>query len=178
MAKCMVCGYSNPDRVPTCRKCGTERGEAKYATLQGIRISTGLLNPKVLDNFPDVEFNAQGSDIFPENGRLRIEVQGESAPVFAVVRREVIFGRRDPALPNQPDVDLSPYAGYRMGVSRRHARVIRAPEGYLMLADLGSSNGTFINKERVITQNPKRLHDGDEVIMGELIMKIYYETRS
>ena len=45
-------------------------------------------------------------------------------------------------------------------VSRRHARILETPEGYL-LEDLSSKNGTYLNGQRVI--QPQALRDGDEV---------------
>lgn len=50
-------------------------------------------------------------------------------------------------------------------VSRRHARIRRDGERYV-LADLGSSNGTFVNGERVVA--PARLEDGDVILIGDV----------
>jgi hypothetical protein len=50
------------------------------------------------------------------------------------------------------------------GVSRRHAR-IRGSEGVYAVEDLGSSNGTRLNGERLET--PEVLRDGDYVQIGE-----------
>ncbi len=48
-------------------------------------------------------------------------------------------------------------------VSRRHARLRRLDEG-LVIEDLGSSNGTFVNGEKIST--PKGLKDGDRISFG------------
>ena len=53
-------------------------------------------------------------------------------------------------------------------VSRRHARIrISATEA--VLEDLGSKNGTFVNRERVSTV--VRLKDGDEVQVGSVVSR-------
>ena len=52
-------------------------------------------------------------------------------------------------------------------ISRRHARITRAPSGYF-IADLESRNGTCIGKER-IRNEPRRLMHGDEIILGGAI---------
>jgi len=52
-------------------------------------------------------------------------------------------------------------------VSRQHAKV-RLQEGTFLLFDLGSSNGTFVNDERVL--EPRQLKDGDVVRFGEVEM--------
>ena len=52
-------------------------------------------------------------------------------------------------------------------VSREHARVRR--EGWrVMLEDLDSTNGTFLNDERVLA--PVALHDGDRIAIGDVIL--------
>jgi pSer/pThr/pTyr-binding forkhead associated (FHA) protein len=52
-------------------------------------------------------------------------------------------------------------------VSRGHARVRR--EGWrAILEDMGSTNGTFLNDERVLT--PVELHDGDRVTIGDVTL--------
>jgi len=49
-------------------------------------------------------------------------------------------------------------------VSRQHARVTRTPGGYV-LEDLGSTNGTFVNSERLMA--PRVLKPGDMIAFGE-----------
>ncbi len=50
------------------------------------------------------------------------------------------------------------------GVSRRHA-VIRLTDSGLVIEDLGSSNGTFVNGERI--EKARSLSPGDEVRLGD-----------
>ena len=59
-------------------------------------------------------------------------------------------------------------------VSREHARVQRQGRR-MMLADLGSSNGTFLNEERVLA--PVELRDGDSVSIGDVVL-IYRDPES
>jgi len=55
-------------------------------------------------------------------------------------------------------------------VSREHARIRR--EGRkLLLEDLGSTNGTFLNDERVAA--PLELRDGDQVAVGEVVFTFH-----
>ncbi len=51
-------------------------------------------------------------------------------------------------------------------VSREHARIRR--DGWrVMLEDLGSTNGTFLNEERVLA--PAALHDQDQIKIGDVV---------
>jgi PAS domain S-box-containing protein len=57
-------------------------------------------------------------------------------------------------------------AGFQIndhGVSRRHARITRTAEGGFHLADLGSTNGTYVNGVRI---SSAELHEGDRVQIG------------
>jgi DNA-binding NtrC family response regulator len=55
------------------------------------------------------------------------------------------------------------------GVSRRHCVLERTREGGLVLRDLGSRNGTFVNGERV---EKAKLKEGDRIAVGEATVKV------
>jgi pSer/pThr/pTyr-binding forkhead associated (FHA) protein len=54
-------------------------------------------------------------------------------------------------------------------VSRKHAK-ISVGGGHVTIADLGSTNGTFVNGERV--KRPLRLREGDRILIGNSILKL------
>ncbi len=72
--------------------------------------------------------------------------------------REVIVGRSS-------DVDLVLAEDL---VSRRHAR-IAVEDGAAMLQDLGSTNGTFLNGQRV---KKARLAEGDRILIGSSLLRL------
>jgi hypothetical protein len=55
-------------------------------------------------------------------------------------------------------------------VSRHHCRLTRTPSGYT-LEDLGSTNGTFVNGQRLSAARP--LSNGDMVGLGETVTMAY-----
>jgi FHA domain len=55
------------------------------------------------------------------------------------------------------------------GVSRRHARVL-PDNGALVVEDLGSSNGTYVNGRRI--SGPVEVADGDEVQLGDTVIGV------
>lgn len=71
-----------------------------------------------------------------------------------------------------PDIDLDsddPEAK----VSRRHAR-ITLREGKYFLEDLGSTNGTFVNRgKRLLPGHQHPLQDGDEIIVGKTFLRFH-----
>lgn len=55
-------------------------------------------------------------------------------------------------------------------VSRQHARVTRTPGGFV-LEDLGSTNGTFVEGERLVA--PRVLNSGEQIGLGENITLMF-----
>lgn len=84
---------------------------------------------------------------------------------------EIHIGRGDARLGIHPTLDLTEAGGQGAGVSRRHARISRQPDGYY-LEDLGSINGTFINRRRLPPGAPVALGDRDEIRLGNVILRV------
>jgi ABC-type multidrug transport system ATPase subunit len=90
-----------------------------------------------------------------------IQREGTTSPKeYELTRPEIIIGR-------DPNVDITIPSP---AVSRRHARLTRDGEGY-SLEDLGSSNGTFLNDQRLLDR--RLLKTGDRVRFGQAVTLIY-----
>jgi hypothetical protein len=74
----------------------------------------------------------------------------------------------------QPDLDLSPYGAVVKGVSRVHARLFM-DKGELFIADLYSTNGTYVGGSRIESNAPERLFNGDEILLGGLLIQVKFE---
>jgi len=86
-------------------------------------------------------------------------------------RNEFTLGRISEGQPIMPDIDLSPYQAYANGVSRLHAVIKRGMDS-IVLMDLGSANGTFLNGKRLNPNVEKDLANGDVVALGRLKIQI------
>ena len=87
---------------------------------------------------------------------------------------QIVIGRSDPVTGSIPDVDLASYDALNKGVSRSHALIVRR-EGSLNLVDQGSPNGTFLNGQKLIPQQPRILRDGDDVRLGHLALHVAFQ---
>jgi pSer/pThr/pTyr-binding forkhead associated (FHA) protein len=89
---------------------------------------------------------------------------------FPLDQPELVIGRTDPVQNIYPDVDLADLEGERSGVSRRHARILKRPDG-IYLEDLNSTNFTFLNRKRLQPGQTYLLKDGDEIRLGVLTLE-------
>ncbi len=89
---------------------------------------------------------------------------------FPINTDEAHIGRWDADGGIFPDVDLDA-DDLEAKVSRRHARITRR-SGQYFIEDMGSTNGTFINRgRRLLPGDRQALHDGDEVIVGKTFLR-------
>lgn len=134
----------------------TQAGQPEFAAG---RVSAGL------------SFSALRSGPKP-HARLVIEKGRSSGKQFMLSDAEAQIGRWDADGGIFPDVDLDtddPEAK----VSRRHAR-ITLNNGQYFLEDLGSTNGTFINRGKRLPPGQRQaLCDGDEIIVGKTFLRFH-----
>lgn len=85
---------------------------------------------------------------------------------FQLSKEVSLVGRSDPHSNIFPEIDLSKFDP-QTKISRRHARILRKGEVYLV-EDLGSVNGTVINDSlRLAPHQPRALESGDKLRLGE-----------
>jgi hypothetical protein len=95
-------------------------------------------------------------------------------PVMLPLVEETTLGRFDQATATRPVLDLSAFGAQEKGVSRLHAAIRRGDET-LTLVDLGSVNGTHLNGQRLIPNQPRVLRDGDEIRLGKLVCHVFFK---
>jgi hypothetical protein len=104
------------------------------------------------------------------HAKLVIERGKSAGKQFLLSAAESQIGRWDADGGVFPDVDLDtddPEAK----VSRRHARVTFR-DGQYFVEDLGSTNGTFVNRGKRLSPGMRQsLKDGDEIIVGKTFLR-------
>ncbi|MEM7033076.1 MAG: FHA domain-containing protein [Chloroflexota bacterium] len=166
MIKCTFCYSMNVDNTIFCDGCGTflldvddpETDELKKkAEKSKIGSATGTLQMP------------SGNGLEPINVRLKIE--NGAREIEARLDRSLHMGRLDPLSDNYPEIDLTEVGGIEKGVSRRHAKLLSQNED-LIIEDLGSINGTFINGQKLAPYSAEVVQDGDLVHLGELLIQV------
>jgi hypothetical protein len=169
MIECESCKHSNLDGTMFCAECGSQLIGKDNLITQNISTKqfsqVGPQKPKT-----DVYQPFDGSDAW---GSLHLLDTGQVLPLSA--RNEFTLGRISEGQPIMPDIDLSPYQAYAAGVSRLHG-VIKRIGNNIVLVDLGSANGTYINGKRLPANGEQTLNHGDIVALGKLKMQILLKS--
>jgi hypothetical protein len=151
------------------------------ASNPGVRISniTSVGIPPLVDNVP-----AEKDNLFENSGadkkkgvhaKLTIERGGSADTDFPLSSEESYIGRWDADNGIFPDVDLDAHDPDAK-VSRRHARIIYRNNVH-MIEDLGSTNGTFVNRgRRLLPGSPQVLSEGDEIIVGKTFLRFHVNS--
>lgn len=134
----------------------------------------------------DLHQNFQGPEVsvtddeetlrFTQDMALYLDIVGAQKPLVLNVVHEMIVGRGDTATNYFPEIDLTPYGAYRLGLSRRHA-MLRRKRNRLQLTDLGSRNGTAVNGMTMSKGEVRDLRDGDVVRFGTLKMQVKFKPK-
>jgi len=164
MNVCPHCHHQNRPGVIICTSCGHFM----------IKNGTGLETRQVTATSPLTVTTRRGTSHLSPHQTAYLRVNGSAAPVtLHPSKRIAVLGRADTHSPSKPDIDLSAYGGYKMGVSRTHAHIFRSHDT-LMIMDKGSANGTYLNGQPLLPNEPRILRDGDEIRLGQLVMKVFF----
>jgi hypothetical protein len=167
MRICVYCGQKNREGLLFCEECGQNLTDDR---------TNATLPTRQLDQLPN-ELAAKatwGTARFGQGSAVIIHVRDAAEPVTLQPARRTVLGRADVTSSVQPDFDLTPYGALEKGVSRIHAAVERS-EDTLTIVDMGSSNGTHLNGQRLLPDQPRVLRDGDEIRLGKLVAHVYFK---
>ena len=123
-----------------------------------------------IDNNGDSGCEENDASAGTMHARLIIERGDAANTEFPLSAVESYIGRWDADNGIFPDVDLDSFDPDAK-VSRRHARIRRNEDTYT-IEDLGSTNGTFVNRgRRLLPGSPHVLNEGDEIIVGKTFLR-------
>ncbi len=104
-------------------------------------------------------------------GTILVLAYSDGSRLEMPAKNEIVVGREDPISDMFPDVDLTGLGGMEKGVSRKHAVIHRAGADYTV-EDMGSTNGTYINKKKIQPHAPQTIKPGDELRFGKLALTL------
>jgi hypothetical protein len=167
MVTCPNCHHQELPGALFCSECG-----AQLVTMD--RSATQTLDVSPSDYFEKRHSKPLSSSLMTSPGpeltiSLRIMDSGDIIRLSG--RTEVTLGRIVEGQPILPDIDLSPYEAYAHGVSRLHAALKVNPQRVAIM-DLGSSNGTRVNGQKIVPHIDYPLKDQDIVALGKLKIQI------
>jgi pSer/pThr/pTyr-binding forkhead associated (FHA) protein len=109
--------------------------------------------------------------------KLQVVRGGRKGQEFPLEDGNNLVGRWDPETGAFPEVDLD-QDDPEAKISRKHA-LIRFESGKITVEDIGSLNGTYVNRQpRLMPGNPVELKTGDEIIIGKTFLKLIVEPVS
>ena len=178
MPFCTQCGHQNPDDARFCSQCGTRIGEAApvaapaapaggESAVESTSTITFGAPVKEGEHREDRSLNdsdASAVDALPPGSALLVVQRGPSAGSRFLLDTEVVAAGRHP----DSEIFLDDVT-----VSRRHAEFRRGTDGYTV-ADVGSLNGTYVNRDRI---DEVALQGGDEVQIGKYRL-VYFASHA
>jgi hypothetical protein len=109
--------------------------------------------------------------------KLQVVRGGRKGQEFPLEDGNNLVGRWDPETGAFPEVDLD-QDDPEAKISRKHA-LIRFEGSKITVEDIGSLNGTYVNRQpRLMPGNPVELKSGDEIIIGKTFLKLVVEPVS
>lgn len=136
-----------------------------------------LITEPVPEEFKQLALPASVSSVpdVPPNS-LSFVVSGHDAPLLVNMKahKTLFLGRHDYG-DQAASADFTDYEGVLMGVSRQHARISRTRHGY-ELQDMGSTNGSWLNKTPLLVGQLYKLKTGDVLQLGQLVCRVYFQV--
>jgi len=140
---CPRCGHDNPQPSNFCSSCGADLGRHDDHTTATVAVP--------VEGAPeDVQVDV---DELPAGMGMLVVTRGPNSGSRFALEHDVTTAGRHP----ESTIFLDDIT-----VSRRHAEIHRSSDGYRVV-DVGSLNGTYLNRERVEEAD---LQDGDELQIG------------
>ena len=153
---CTNCGHKNPEGANFCSSCGSPLSDSEQHD------TTVTFMPGGLESELEEEVRISPEELEGGRGVLIVKRGPNAGSKFFLDSDVTLVGRH-------PDSDIFLDD---ITVSRRHAEIRRNGEGFV-LQDVGSLNGTYVNRDRV---EGTQLRSGDEIQIGKF--KLVFLTGS
>src|SRR5262245_27948192 len=166
MPACLACGQENLATATVCVHCHRSLVTAQPDSLE----ATPPKRPTLLEA---ISRSAEKAANHEKHSlpTLVFHLENVEEPIIVNNVQQVIVGRCTPEITTPIGLDLEKYRGAERGVSRTHA-AIRCLRYGMEIEDLASTNGTWLNGEKIPAFMPRSLRSGDHVRLGLLEITI------
>lgn len=148
-----------------------KKPEARYANAGEMVEDLEILRDALFSDSDSPAAPVETPERRPVTG-LRVNLVEDGTSYELTGKDRYIFGRLDGAF--QPDIDFGKLEGAQSGVSRLHAEVEVTEGGEVFISDLESTNGTWVNGQRVSSEEHCKLFHGDVVRIGRSTLQIVF----
>jgi hypothetical protein len=168
MIICPNCQHKELPGALFCSECGAQLVTVDILNTRSIkRTPSDMLEP--ISEVPEVPTKVKAVKADEPSVSLHVVESGQVLHLSS--RKEFTLGRTVEGQPILPDVDLSPFDAFTLGVSRLHA-ALRIINGELVVTDLGSSNGTRVNGQKIVPHVDYPINHGDIIALGKLKIQV------
>lgn len=167
MIQCPFCFATHVANTIFCNECGHCLLQDEDSETSPLEMSEIGPLDIALDGFEVAEPTPTAS--WPLLVRLRSASTNREIEIR--LSKAICLGRVDPASNTFPEIDLTEEGNPSKSVSRRHARIFKL-DNVVVVEDLGSINGTFINGRRLVPYLPENLNNGDTLQLGKLLLGV------
>ena len=164
MIICPNCQHENANGSVFCAECGEQLDGIETLVTQAV--TDEQISEELRKKAPRIDV-----DSTPANSWLSLHLLDSGKILPLASRSEFTLGRLSEGQPIMPDIDLTPFQAYASRVSRLHA-VVKRDGNNVVVMDLGSSNGTYLNGRRLNPHMEEKLNHGDIVALGKLKLQI------
>lgn len=178
MILCPNCHHQEIPGALFCSECGAQLVTVEAPTTQHIkRTPSDMLSgqPSGQPATTATRPAPSGGLVHPNGGSadavVSLHVIENGQILNLVGQTDFTLGRVADGQPILPDVDLSPYEAYAQGVSRLHA-ALKVSNQRVVITDLGSSNGTRVNGQKIVPHVDYPLNHGDVIALGKFTIQI------
>ncbi|MGW1888371.1 FHA domain-containing protein [Streptomyces sp. NPDC001970] len=174
MPVCTRCGHRNAEASRFCSNCGAplrpgvpaERASETTSTISISGLEAYEAEATGQTPLPSLSPEAQAAvDALPLGSALLVVRRGPNSGSRFLLDGELTTAGRHP----QSDIFLDDVT-----VSRRHVEFRRSPDGSFTVTDVGSLNGTYVNREPI---DSVVLSNGDEVQIGKYRLVFHSSQR-
>jgi pSer/pThr/pTyr-binding forkhead associated (FHA) protein len=158
---CPFCQRKNKPDAVRCAHCGV----LLVAHKPGAYTTVGITVPAPEPSEKPLSCADRIGELPPDSFALFIMEFEE--PIILKNHPKIVIGRDDQMSGEEMALDMTRYGDLSLGISRRHAQ-IRYADGIYVLEDLGSTNGTWLNRQRLTPGQIYPLHNDDLLWLGPL----------